>query len=385
MSTALCRWGILGTARIARKNWRAIRNAENSALVAVSSRDPERARQFIEECQADVSLTPRPAVCGSYQELLDRDDIDAVYVPLPTGIRKEWVVNAARAGKHVLCEKPCAVSSADLRVMLDACEENRVQFMDGVMFMHSQRLPLLRQTLDDGCSIGSVRRITSQFSFLPSNDFLKTNIRASNLLEPLGCLGDLGWYNIRFSLWVMNEQLPERVAGRLLADHNPSLALASPADAGESRVRGARPAVPMEFSGEMFFPGGGSASFFCSYRTGNQQWATVSGTHGSLHVQDFVVPFYGNEVSFEANAPVFRIRSCCDFNMESHARRFAVHEYSNGRPNSQETNMIRTFAQIVTSGQRQPRWGEQALATQQVLDALLCSARQDGNIVTVGE
>src|SRR5205085_91267 len=245
---------------------------------------------------------------------------------------------------------------------------NRVQFMDGVMFMHSQRLPLLRQTLDDGRSIGAVRRITSQFSFMPADDFLATNIRASNLLEPLGCLGDLGWYNIRFSLWVMNEQLPRRVAGRLLAGHNP----------------GAGPPVPMEFSGEMFFPGGASASFFCSYRTGNQQWATVSGTHGSLHVPDFVVPFYGNEVSFEVNAPVLRFRSCCDFSMESHPRRLAVHEYSNGMPDAQETNMIRAFAQIVTSGQRQPRWGEQALATQQVLDGLLCSARQDGSGVAVG-
>ena len=63
--------------------------------------------------------------------------------------------------------------------------------------------------------------------------------------------------------------------------------------------------------------------------------------------------------------------------------RLAVHEYSNGRPNAQETNMIRTFAQIVASGQRQPRWGEQALATQQVLDALLCSARQDGSFVEI--
>src|SRR5438093_5837425 len=232
MSTALCHWGILGTARIARKNWKAIRHAGNSTLVAVASRAPERARQFIEECQADVPLTPKPAACASYQELLDRDDVDAVYIPLPTGIRKEWVLQAARAGKHVLCEKPCATSSADLRAMLDACRDNRVQFMDGVMFMHSQRLPLLRQTLDDGRSIGSVRRITSQFSFLPSDDFLTANIRASNLLEPLGCLGDLGWYNIRFSLWVMNEQLPQRVAGRLLAGH------------------GAGPPVPMEFSGE---------------------------------------------------------------------------------------------------------------------------------------
>jgi predicted dehydrogenase len=367
MSTPPCRWGILGTARIARKNWKAIRNAGNSALVAVASRDPERARRFIEECQADVPLTPRPAACGSYQELLGRDDVDAVYVPLPTAVRKEWVLRAAGAGKHVLCEKPCAASGADLRAMLDACRESRVQFMDGVMFMHSRRLPQLRQTLDDGQSIGSVRRITSQFSFMPADDFLTTNIRASNLLEPLGCLGDLGWYNVRFSLWVMNEQLPERVAGRLLAGHGP----------------GAGPPVPMEFSGELFFPGGESASFFCSYRAGNQQWATVSGIRGSLHVPDFVVPFYGNEVSFEANAPVLRVRSCCDFSMESHPRRLAVHEYSNGMPNAQEANMIRAFAEIVASGQPQPQWGEQALATQRVLDALLRSAGQGGNVVTV--
>src|SRR5205823_7208453 len=157
--------GILGTAGIARKNWKAIRNAGNSALVAVASRDRDRARAFIEGCQADVPLTPAPAPCGSYQELLDRKDIDAVYIPLPTGVRKEWVLRAARAGKHVLCEKPCAVNSADLRVMLDACRAAGVQFMDGVMFMHSQRLPLLRQVLDDGQSIDTVRRITSQFSF----------------------------------------------------------------------------------------------------------------------------------------------------------------------------------------------------------------------------
>src|SRR5437764_13479016 len=152
MSQPLCRWGILGTANIARKNWKAIRNAGNSALVAVASRDRQRAQRFIDQCQADVLLNPAPAPCASYQELLDRTDLDAVYSPLPTGFRKEWVVRAAQAGKHVLCEKPCGVSSADVRAMLDACRQHKVQFMDGVMFMHSHRLPLLRQTLDDGQS-----------------------------------------------------------------------------------------------------------------------------------------------------------------------------------------------------------------------------------------
>src|ERR1043166_9599266 len=160
--------------------------------------------------------------------------------------------------------------------MLDACRENRVQFMDGVMFLHSQRLPLLRQTLDDGQSIGTVRRITSQFSFKASDDFLTTNIRASNRLEPLGCLGDLGWYNIRFSLWAMNEQLPRIVTGRLLGEHG----------------AGGAP-VPVEFSGCMVYPDGVSASFYCSFRTENQQWAHVSGTRGHLKVDDFVLPFFG--------------------------------------------------------------------------------------------
>jgi predicted dehydrogenase len=110
MSQTLCRWGILGTANIARKYWQAIYRAGNSALVAVASRDRARARRFIEECQAAIPLRPAPLACGSYAELLERDDIDAVYLPLPTGIRKEWVLRAAEAGKHILCEKPCGAT-----------------------------------------------------------------------------------------------------------------------------------------------------------------------------------------------------------------------------------------------------------------------------------
>lgn len=367
MSKPLCRWGILGTANIARKNWQAIRNAGNSALVAVASRDRVRAGQFIESCQAEVLLSPVPIPCGSYQELLGRGDVDAVYMPLPTGIRKDWVVRAAEAGKHILCEKPCAPHSDDLRAMLDACRRNRVQFMDGVMFMHSRRLPLLRQVLDDPQSVGAIRRITSQFSFKGSEEFLKGNIRVSSDLEPLGCLGDLGWYNVRFSLWVMNEQLPERVSGRILAQHG----------RGDSKQP-----VPTEFSGELLYSGEVSASFFCSFLAENQQWAVVSGTKGYAQVPDFVVPFYGCESAFEVNTPVFEVRGC-DFNMTSHPRRFAVHEYSASTANSQEANMIRKFAAIVTSGQLEPAWGEMALNTQRVLDACLQSAREDGKLVNL--
>ncbi|MFI4981964.1 MAG: Gfo/Idh/MocA family oxidoreductase, partial [Nevskiales bacterium] len=97
MAQATCRWGILGSANIARKNWKAIHNAGNSALVAVASRERSRAQRFIDECQASAPVKAAPAACGSYEELLGRRDLDAVYIPLPTGIRKEWVLRAAQA------------------------------------------------------------------------------------------------------------------------------------------------------------------------------------------------------------------------------------------------------------------------------------------------
>ena len=140
MSDRVCRWGILSTANIARKNWLAIRNSGNAVVTVVGSRKIEKSQQFINDCQASAPFSQMPEACGSYDELLKRDDVDAVYIPLPTGVRKEWVIKAANAGKHVLCEKPVGVSAADVVEMLAACKKNNVQFMDGVMFMHSQRL-----------------------------------------------------------------------------------------------------------------------------------------------------------------------------------------------------------------------------------------------------
>lgn len=365
MTQQQCRWGILGTANIARKNWKAILNAENSALAGIASRDKGRAQQFIDDCQAHSPQPQAPLAFGSYEEMLAHKAIDAVYIPLPTGIRKEWVIRAAEARKHVLCEKPCGVNSAEVEAMLEACRRNNVQFMDGVMFMHGRRLSQIRQVLDDSNSIGAIRRLVSQFSFKASDEFLKQNIRVSSELEPLGCLGDLGWYTIRFSLWAMNYQLPERVSGRLLSSHGRD-------DSGQ--------AVPTEFSGELIFPKGVSASFYCSFVTENQQWANVSGSKGYLNVKDFVVPFFGCETDFEVRNSALNIHGC-DFNMEDHCRRISVAEYGNGAPSSQETNMIRNFAEIVVSSRLEPIWGEITLKTQQVLDACLESAREVGRLV----
>ena len=356
----LCRFGILGTANIARKNWQAIRKSGNATLVAVASRDRAKAQKFIDECQSAISFASTPEACGSYEELLARKDVDAVYIPLPTGIRKEWVIRAAQAGKHVLCEKPCGSTLQEVKEMLAACEKSRVQFMDGVMFMHSRRLPLLRQVLSDGQSIGEVRRITTSFSFRGAEEFLQQNIRVSSDLEPLGCLGDLGWYNIRFSLWVMNYQMPEKVTGRLLGQYG--------------RGDSTNP-VPTEFAGELLFPGGVSAIFYSSFRTANEQSASISGTLGHLSLKDFVVPFFGCEVGFDVTNATLNVKGC-DFNMENHTRHHSLSEYGNGGENSQETNMIRAFSEICLTKQLQPHWGEIALKTQQVMDACLHSARE---------
>ncbi|HEY1191526.1 MAG TPA: Gfo/Idh/MocA family oxidoreductase [Gemmata sp.] len=355
MAASICRWGILGAANIARKNWKAIRLAENATLTAVASRAPGRAQEWLDANQTECPFPTAPAAV-SYEELLARPDVDAVYIPLPTGVRREWVVRAARAGKHVLCEKPCGPDAGELRAMLDACEANNVQFMDGVMFMHGKRLPLLRSVIDDGETVGQLRRIASQFSFAAGDDFLKNNIRVSTALEPLGALGDLGWYNIRFALFVMKYQMPATVSGRLLAEHQ---------------------GVPLEFSGELFWNGSVSASFYCSFNTELQQWAHISGTKGSIAVPDFVLPYYGCESAFVADRPVFNVAGT-RYHWESHPKRFAVTEYSDGAPDAQETNMIRAFSGLVLSGKPDPSWGGIALKTQLVLDTCLESARRGG-------
>jgi len=164
MSEGVIRWGILGTANIVRKNWLAILDSGNATVGAVASRDLERCQRLIAECQAQRPVNPAPSAYGSYEELLADASIAAVYVPLPTAVRKEWILKSARAGKHVLCEKPCALSLADLEEMTEACRRHGVLFMDGVMFSHSRRLSAVREILDDGTTVGAVRRIVCSFS-----------------------------------------------------------------------------------------------------------------------------------------------------------------------------------------------------------------------------
>lgn len=347
------RIGFLSTAGIAKKNWRAIFNSGNCIVSAVASRDIEKSRAFIGDCQRENSFAEKPAAFGSYDELLASKEVDAVYVPLPTAMRKEFVIRAAQNGKHVLCEKPCAISAAGLEEMIAACKNNRVQFLDGVMFMHSPRLEKIREVLNDGASVGEVRRLASAFSFYNGEDFFKTNIRVNGALEPAGCLGDLGWYSIRFALWALNWQLPKIVTAKILS---------------ASENLPGRPSSPTEFSAEMIFDGGASFTFYSSFVTGKQQWAIVSGQKGFLHVPDFVHAFDSYEPAFEVNRQEIRVANSIKCPP-------GVDPMMQGHATAQDTRMFRNFANQIASGQLNDDWPMWALKTQKVLDACLEAAR----------
>jgi predicted dehydrogenase len=143
----------------------------------------------------------------------------------------------------------------------------------------------------------------------------------------------------------------------------------------EAGAPGSPEKVPFEMSGEMLFPGGVSASFYCSFRTANEQWATVSGSKGLVHVPDFVLPFFGDEIRFEVTNSVFAVVGS-DFDMQRRSRAVIVPEYSNSHPSAQEVGLFRTFSDRALGGRPDPRWGEMALKTQMVVDACARSARE---------
>ncbi|TWU05529.1 Gfo/Idh/MocA family protein [Stieleria varia] len=365
MSNKQCRWGFFGTAAIARKNWKAIRLSGNGRVAAVASRTADRAQTFIDECNDEYPAGCDVSAVGSYEGLLERDDVDAVYIPLPTGLRKEWAIAAAAAGKHVLIEKPVANNSSDAAEIIAACEDAGVQFMDGVMFDHSERLAKVKQQIGDGTTVGKLRRINAHFSFAGDAEFQKSNIRVDSVLETHGCLGDLGWYCIRFILQANGLVMPTSVSARTLTPLQ-----------GENSPH----CVPGEMSGELIFPDGVSAGFYCSFLTENHQRVSVSGDKGYIAIEDFVLPFYDSMAHWTTSSNTLEIDNCrWNFRRETVAH--SIPEYASGEANSQEVKMLRTFNDLVLSGKRDPLYPELAIKTQRILDACRKSDVSDGRPV----
>ena len=126
-------WGILGCARITRRGLiPGIAASKSGSLVALASRDLATARAWAQEF--DI-----PKAYGSYQELLDDPAIEAVYIPFPNELHKPWVLAAADAGKHVLCEKPLALDAAEAATMVEHCRKRGVLLMEAFMWRHQPR------------------------------------------------------------------------------------------------------------------------------------------------------------------------------------------------------------------------------------------------------
>ena len=188
------RVGVVGCADIAeRRMLPAMRRQPLVDVVAVASRSTAKAAAFAAKFDC-VGIT-------GYQELLDRDDIDAVYLPLPPGLHLEWTVKALRAGKHVLCEKPLSVNAADAATAVAVAREEGLLLMESFMFLHHRQHETIRKLVADGV-IGDLRAFTSDFGFppLPADADRYLARHASALLE-------VGVYPIRAAQLYLGDEL----------------------------------------------------------------------------------------------------------------------------------------------------------------------------------
>lgn len=313
------RWGILSTANIATKVARAIHLASNAALIAVASRTEERATTWAKAHNVTAAYS-------SYDALLADESLDAIYIPLPPSLHAEWTIKAAEQGKHVLCEKPIAANADEAVAMADACLQNGVQLMDGVMWVHHERTAAMKQKLTEGI-LGQLRRVTAAFTFnwdtIPAG-----NIRAMKKFAG-GSLGDLGYYCIRAILWAF-EAMPTQVFAT------------------------ARYKVGVDFNltGLLWFEDERIATLDCGFDTGPRKWFEVAGNRASIVCDDFTVPTSEDTARFWVHGPEGNQRNTIDGCI-------------------QEVKMIERFSHIVRSGNLEPQWPEVAVNTMRICDALL--------------
>lgn len=253
---AKIRWGILSTADIGMsKVTPAIQQADNCEVVAISSRSAERA-------EAAARQLGIPKAYGSYTAMLESDDVDAVYNPLPNDLHAEWTINAAGAGKHVLCEKPLAVSAAQAEEMAQACDDAGVKLAEAFMYRHHPTWVEAVRLVRDG-AIGELQAVQSWFSYYNDDP---SDIR--NRVENAGgALMDIGCYNIN--------------SARLLFDAEP---IGIKAYVRRDPVMG----IDTLTSAVLQFPGGGQATFTCAIRAEDDQRVHIIGSGGRL---DMEIPF----------------------------------------------------------------------------------------------
>jgi predicted dehydrogenase len=249
------RWGILSTAKIAREKVIPATQASASGVVAaIASRELTQAQAVANKLGIDKAY-------GSYDELLADSDIDAVYIPLPNHLHVPWSVRAIEGGKHVLCEKPIAMSSGEAKALLDFAADRPQKVMEAFMYRFHPQWIAARRLANDG-SIGQLRTIHTDFSYFNDNPH---NIR--NKLEMGGgALMDIGCYPISLSRFIYDAE-PLSVLGKIERHSTTQV------DCVTSAI--------MEFEA-------GSSTFTCSTLRAPYQRVNIFGTTGRIEIE---IPF----------------------------------------------------------------------------------------------
>jgi xylose dehydrogenase (NAD/NADP) len=244
------RWGILGTGNIARQFAAGVAGSTRGNIAAVASRDLAKAKSFA--TAIDIS-----AALGSYEALLQRDDIDAVYVSLPNTLHHEWTIAALRAGKHVLCEKPFAVKVQQAKEMFAAADAAGRVVMEAFMYRCHPQTHAVQREVSAG-RIGQVRQVRTSFCYRTTR--IVGNVRFDPALAG-GALMDVGCYCISFAAMLLGEPLDGSAAGSI----HPT-------------------GVDDLCTGWMKFSGDAVASFTCGTGLQANNTAYICGTEGYIEV-----------------------------------------------------------------------------------------------------
>lgn len=249
------RWGILGTAKIALEHViPALMKCKGSRLVAIASRDLARAQKLADKFGI-------PTAHGSYEALLADPEVDAIYNPLPNHLHVPWSEKAAEAGKHVLCEKPLALTAAEAQGLIEVRDRTGVLIQEAFMVRCHPQWQRARDLVTQG-KIGDLRAVQAFFSYM--------NRDPKNIRNVVGIGGgavyDIGCYPIVISRFLFGEE-PRRVVS--LMERDP--------DMGIDRLT----------SAILDFPSG-QASFACSTQLIGHQRVEIYGTKGRIEV---VIPF----------------------------------------------------------------------------------------------
>jgi predicted dehydrogenase len=267
-------WGLLSTARINRAIIPPVRASKRSRLLAVGSRSRETAEEYAGKWKLLRAH-------GSYEALLGDPEIDVIYNSLPNHLHAEWTVRAMRAGKHVLCEKPMALSMAEMDQIEAARKETGRVVAEAFMYRHHPVTLKVKEMVDAG-ELGELQYIRGSFSYTLTRS---ESYRAKPEMGG-GSIWDVGCYPISYARMLTGEE-PLEVYGRQVL--------------GES-------GIDMTFVGELRFPGGALAQFDCGFQSPLRVQMEAAGSKGWLQVGNPYKPGRGEHILYSRGDETKRIR-----------------------------------------------------------------------------